>query len=61
LKKGRLSAKDFLAFMRNFPFSDERHIKLDFHRKLRQRHLGGQHRQRLRAAYQATLINQKLS
>jgi len=35
LKKGRLSARDFLAFTQNFPFSDERHIKLDFHRKLR--------------------------
>jgi hypothetical protein len=35
LKAGRLSERDFLAFMANFPFSDERHIKLDFHRKLR--------------------------
>ncbi len=35
LKSGKLSARDFLLFLQNFPFSNERHIKLDFHRKLR--------------------------
>ena len=35
LKKGKLAAREFLAIMQNFPFSNERHIKLDFHRKLR--------------------------
>jgi NCAIR mutase (PurE)-related protein len=35
LQAGRLSARDFLAFLQNFPFSNEKHIKLDFHRKLR--------------------------
>jgi len=35
LRSGRLSERAFLAFLQNFPFSDEPHIKLDFHRKLR--------------------------
>jgi pyridinium-3,5-biscarboxylic acid mononucleotide synthase len=35
LKSGRLSEKDFHAFLQNFPFSNETHIKLDFHRRLR--------------------------
>ena len=35
LKNGKLSEKAFLDYLRNFPFSNERHIKLDFHRKLR--------------------------
>ena len=35
LKSGELSAKAFHDYVRNFPFSNERHIKLDFHRKLR--------------------------
>ncbi len=35
LQAGRLSERDFLAFLQNFPFSNEKHIKLDFHRKLR--------------------------
>jgi NCAIR mutase (PurE)-related protein len=35
LKKSTLSESDFLSFLQNFPFSNERHIKLDFHRKLR--------------------------
>lgn len=35
LKSGRLSEKEFRAYLLNFPFSNERHIKLDFHRPLR--------------------------
>ena len=35
LKNGKLSEKELLAFLHNFPFSNEPHIKLDFHRKLR--------------------------
>jgi NCAIR mutase (PurE)-related protein len=35
LKTGLLSEDDFLAFIRNFPFSGDTRIKLDFHRKLR--------------------------
>jgi len=35
LKNGKLSEKGFHDYLRNFPFSNERHIKLDFHRKLR--------------------------
>jgi pyridinium-3,5-biscarboxylic acid mononucleotide synthase len=35
LKSGELSARGFHEYLRNFPFSNERHIKLDFHRKLR--------------------------
>jgi hypothetical protein len=35
LQAGRLSVRDFLAFLQNLPFSNEKHIKLDFHRKLR--------------------------
>ncbi len=35
LKGGRVSEKDFLSFLQNFPFSNETHIKLDFHRRLR--------------------------
>ncbi len=35
LKKKELAEGDFLAFLQNFPFSNERHIKLDFHRRLR--------------------------
>jgi NCAIR mutase (PurE)-related protein len=35
LKAGSLSEKDFLLFLENLPFSNDTHIKLDFHRKLR--------------------------
>ena len=35
LKAGKLSEKDFLLFLENLPFSNETHIKLDFHRQLR--------------------------
>ena len=35
LKSGRVSEKEFLSFLQNFPFSNETHIKLDFHRRLR--------------------------
>jgi hypothetical protein len=35
LRAGRESERDFLAFLQNFPFSNETHIKLDFHRRLR--------------------------
>ncbi len=35
LKRGEISEKELYSFLANFPFSDERHIKLDFHRKLR--------------------------
>jgi hypothetical protein len=35
LRAGRESEADFLAFLQNFPFSNETHIKLDFHRTLR--------------------------
>jgi len=35
LKDGRLSEADFLRWMENLPFSNDIHIKLDFHRKLR--------------------------
>jgi NCAIR mutase (PurE)-related protein len=35
LKSGKLAERDFLAYLQNFPFSNEKHIKLDFHRKLR--------------------------
>ena len=35
LKAGNLSEKDFLLFLENFPFSNDTHIKLDFHRQLR--------------------------
>jgi len=35
LKAGNLSEKDFLLFLENLPFSNDTHIKLDFHRKLR--------------------------
>jgi pyridinium-3,5-biscarboxylic acid mononucleotide synthase len=35
LKSGRLSEKKFLDYLQNFPFSNDAHIKLDFHRKLR--------------------------
>ncbi len=35
LRAGRESERDFLAFLKNFPFSNETHIKLDFHRRLR--------------------------
>jgi pyridinium-3,5-biscarboxylic acid mononucleotide synthase len=35
LKGGDLSEKDFLRFLENLPFSNDTHIKLDFHRKLR--------------------------
>jgi NCAIR mutase (PurE)-related protein len=35
LQNGTLSAAAFQGYLRNFPFSNERHIKLDFHRKLR--------------------------
>ena len=35
LKSGELSEKAFHAYLRNFPFSNETHIKLDFHRQLR--------------------------
>ncbi|MCU0236640.1 MAG: nickel pincer cofactor biosynthesis protein LarB [Acidobacteria bacterium] len=35
LKAGRVSERDFLAFLGNFPFSNETEIKLDFHRQLR--------------------------
>jgi NCAIR mutase (PurE)-related protein len=35
LKSGKLSEKGFLDYLRNFPFSKDAHIKLDFHRKLR--------------------------
>ena len=34
-KAGKLSEKELFLFMRNFPFSNDPHIKLDFHRKLR--------------------------
>jgi len=35
LRRGELSEKGLLSFLENFPFSDERSIKLDFHRRLR--------------------------
>ncbi len=35
LKDGDLSEKAFLSFLKNLPFSNETHIKLDFHRQLR--------------------------
>jgi NCAIR mutase (PurE)-related protein len=35
LKTGNISEKDFLLFLENLPFSNESHIKLDFHRRLR--------------------------
>jgi NCAIR mutase (PurE)-related protein len=35
LKAGKLSEKDFLLFLENLPFSNDTHIKLDFHRQLR--------------------------
>jgi pyridinium-3,5-biscarboxylic acid mononucleotide synthase len=35
LKSGDLSEKDFLHFLENLPFSNDPHVKLDFHRKLR--------------------------
>jgi NCAIR mutase (PurE)-related protein len=35
LKGGNLSEKEFLQFLENLPFSNDTHIKLDFHRKLR--------------------------
>ncbi len=34
-KAGELSEKELLLFLQNFPFSNESHLKLDFHRKLR--------------------------
>lgn len=34
-KAGELSERELLLFLQNFPFSDEQHLKLDFHRKLR--------------------------
>jgi len=34
-KAGLLSEKELLLFMQNFPFSNDPHLKLDFHRKLR--------------------------
>jgi NCAIR mutase (PurE)-related protein len=35
LKEGKLSEKDFLVFLENFPYRDMGDIKLDFHRKIR--------------------------
>ncbi len=35
LKDGSLSEKAFLSFIENLPFSNDLHIKLDFHRQLR--------------------------
>ena len=35
LKAGNISENDFLLFLENLPFSNDTHIKLDFHRKLR--------------------------
>ncbi|MCX6556545.1 MAG: nickel pincer cofactor biosynthesis protein LarB [Candidatus Aminicenantes bacterium] len=35
LKEGRLSEADFLRWLENLPFSNDIHLKLDFHRKLR--------------------------
>ncbi len=35
LRRGELAERDLLSFLENFPFSDERSIKLDFHRRLR--------------------------
>lgn len=32
---GKLSQKELFLFLQNFPFSNDRHLKLDFHRKLR--------------------------
>ncbi len=34
-RSGKLSEKELLLFIQNFPFSNEPHLKLDFHRKLR--------------------------
>jgi hypothetical protein len=34
-KSGKLSEKGLLLFLQNFPFSNDPHLKLDFHRKLR--------------------------
>jgi NCAIR mutase (PurE)-related protein len=34
-KAGELSERELLLFLQNFPFSNESHLKLDFHRKLR--------------------------
>lgn len=35
LKDGRLSESEFLGWLENLPFSNDIHLKLDFHRKLR--------------------------
>ena len=35
LKSGALSERELFAYLGNLPFSDERHLKLDFHRRLR--------------------------
>jgi len=35
LRRGELTERELLSYLENFPFSDEQHIKLDFHRRLR--------------------------
>ncbi len=35
LQRGRLSAEEFLSFLRDLPFSNDSHVKIDFHRPLR--------------------------